>query len=85
MSSLRSNDFKFSECEDNTESHNRIDNIQANSLEAFIAVLSQLLVSGKTLIGKECKHSLIEMRYQGNFNQFTKTITFKSVNILFSG
>ena len=66
MSSLRSNDFKCFECEDNTESDNRIDNNQDNSHEAFIAGLSQLLVSGKTFIGKESKNSLIEIRYQGN-------------------
>ena len=68
MSSLRSNDFECFECEDNTKSDNRIDNNQDNSHEAFIAGLSQLLVSGKTFIGKECKNSLIEIRYLGHFS-----------------
>ena len=66
MSSLRSNDFECFECEDNTNSDNRIDNNQDNSHEAFIAGLSQLLVSGKTFIGKESRNNLIDIRYQGN-------------------
>ena len=64
LSSLRSNDFECFECEDNTKSDNRIDNNQDNSHEAFIAGLSQLLVSGKTFIGKESKNISIEIRYQ---------------------
>ena len=85
MSLLRSNDFKCFEGEDNTESDKRIDNHQDNSHEAFITGLSQLLVSGKTFIGKESKDILIEIRYPGNYNQLRKTNTFDSVNIVFSG